>query len=80
MKLIMLMTVLLACGTGGLIAWSNRPVDEGEIKRANADRIMCLTYGKNWFEILVASEKTNRAQMKALATDYESAIGCHQAR
>jgi len=80
MKLIMLAIVLLACGTGGLIAWSDRPADEGEIKRANAERIMRLTYGENWFEILVASEKTNRTLVKTMATDYESAIGYHQAR
>jgi len=77
MKLIMLTIVLLACGTSGLIAWSDRPADEGEVKRANADKIMCLTYGENWFEILVASEKTNRTQMKTMAADYESAIGYH---
>jgi hypothetical protein len=78
MKLTIVTAALIACGTAGLIAWSNRPSDEGEIKREKADRIMCQAYGKDWFRVLVASEKTNRTRMQAMVTAYESAIGYHK--
>ena len=79
-KLIITTLVLLVSGTSGLIGWSDRPADEGAIKREEADKIMCHGYGENWFEVLVASEKTNRTQLNAMLTAYKSAIGLHQAR
>ena len=71
---------LIALGTSGLIAWSSRPADEGKIKPEKADKIMRQAYGENWFEILVASETTNRAQLKAMLATFKLAVGLHQAR
>ncbi len=41
MKLILLAAVLTAAGTSGLIAWSERPVNAGDIKREYAEKVMC---------------------------------------
>ncbi len=79
MKLIILAVALVGCGTSGLIAWSQGPADEGSLHRARADQIMSQTYGKDWLDLLTASE-TNRAQVKLMAATYETAIGYHRGK
>lgn len=71
-------SIFSMCINGGPISPPDRPADEGEMKREKADKIMCQTYGENWFGILVANERSNPSLSKAMAAAYERAIGYHQ--
>ena len=77
-KLILLAAVLTAAGTSGLIAWSERPGNAGDIKREYAEKVMCETYGANWQALMEAAMR-NHAPNKTMADTYEAAIGYHQA-
>jgi hypothetical protein len=76
----LLILLVSACGTVGLIAWSDRPTDEGEIRRQNADTIMCQTYGENWTDVYFACRTTNLAQYKEMLLTYKSAVQVRFAR
>jgi hypothetical protein len=73
-KLILSAAAFIIVGTCVLAAWSGNPDDEGAIKRAKANAIMCQTYGDNWLELYYASIR-NHAPSRAMIATYKSAIG-----
>lgn len=79
-KLIVLAVTLIVCGASGVIGWSNRPVDVGQIKRERTDKLMRQNYGDDWFKVLVGCERTNRVQLNAMRAAYKSAMGLRPAK
>jgi hypothetical protein len=75
MKLIPMTAALISCGASGLIAWAERLADESQIIRAKAYQVMCHAYGQDWQDTLIASETTNRVQLRAMLDTYRVAIG-----
>ena len=76
-KLILIAAALIVVGTCVLVAWSGKPAEEGAIKRAKANAIMCQTYGDNWLELYYASIR-NRTPNRSMIATYKSAIGYHR--
>ncbi|HWY30462.1 MAG TPA: hypothetical protein VNX46_06905 [Candidatus Acidoferrum sp.] len=76
-KLILIAAALIVVGICALAAWSDNPADEGAIKRAKANAIMCQTYGDNWLELYYAGIR-NHAPNRSMIATYKSAIGYHR--
>jgi hypothetical protein len=76
-KLILNAAALIVFGTCVLAAWSAKPAEEGAIKRAKANAIMCQTYGNNWMEVYFAGIR-DHAPNRAMIATYKAAIGYHR--
>jgi hypothetical protein len=76
-KLILIAAALIVVGTCVLAAWSGNPDDDGAVKRAKANAIMCQTYGDNWLELYYAGIRNHTPNRSMIAT-YKSAIGYHR--
>ena len=83
-RLILVAIILSGIGSG-MVAYfyylnclRASPPDHGELLRQQVDKIMTSRYGSEWFQILVACEKTNRVQLKVMIGQYESAVGCQK--
>lgn len=76
-KLILIGATLAVVGTCVLATWSGNPDDDGALKRAKANAIMCRTYGDNWMEVYYAGIR-NHTPNRSMIVTYETAIGYHR--
>jgi len=77
--IVIIMAALMAGGATGLIPWSGSQVDEGQLKREKADKIMGQIYGTDWMDIFESSVQ-NHSPNEAMKADYKMAIGYHPSK
>ena len=76
-KLVLNAAAIIVSGTCVVAAWSRNPEDDGAMKRARANAVMCQTYGNNWQELYYAGIR-NHAPNRSMIVTYKSAIGYHR--
>ena len=77
--MVIITAALMAGGASGLIPWTGSPVDEGQMYREKADKIMGQLYGVDWMNLYESSVQ-NHSPNEAMKADYKMAIGYHPSK